>query len=141
MDERGIQSTEGVRTTLMCVECGYDLTGLPSSGKCPECGVSVLATIERPRYTADNRAPVPAWLRRAKVGAFGGFAAAVFCRQALFGCTGTSHDLIEASQTIGTLAALGGFVVHVVGLRYSDGWQWFATWCVACLIGGALLWE
>src|SRR5687768_15434828 len=33
--------------TLHCIDCGYDLRGLPAENNCPECGRPVLDTLER----------------------------------------------------------------------------------------------
>ncbi len=35
-------------TVLSCVECGYDLRGLPAEGRCPECGTPVETSRRRP---------------------------------------------------------------------------------------------
>ncbi len=40
-----------------CIKCGYDINGLPSEGKCPECGTDVATTIKEPllRYLGPSR--------------------------------------------------------------------------------------
>lgn len=45
----------------VCLSCGYDLTGLPDSGLCPECAFPIARSRERSAFlrTAD-----PAWLAR-----------------------------------------------------------------------------
>ena len=48
-----------VRTALPCGKCGYSLRGLPRDGLCPECGESIVATIESARR---GPPPMPAWL-------------------------------------------------------------------------------
>ena len=36
---------ETIRTRLPCYRCGYDLTGQPVEGRCPECGRAVVASL------------------------------------------------------------------------------------------------
>lgn len=45
----------------VCVSCGYDLTGLPDSGVCPECALPVARSRARPTLL---RGADPAWLAR-----------------------------------------------------------------------------
>ncbi len=33
-----VRAATGLRTDPFCIHCGYDLTGLPEAGVCPECG-------------------------------------------------------------------------------------------------------
>ncbi|GMV24102.1 MAG: hypothetical protein AMXMBFR58_01330 [Phycisphaerae bacterium] len=50
---------------LACVECGYNLLGLASSGRCPECGTPVEHSIDSTRLL--RNAPVR-WLRNVERG-------------------------------------------------------------------------
>src|SRR5689334_6956123 len=47
---------------IPCHQCDYNLRGLDSEGKCPECGGSIAAAIEEHR-----RGISPATLRRARL--------------------------------------------------------------------------
>ncbi|MHC5023866.1 MAG: hypothetical protein ACYTGG_08130 [Planctomycetota bacterium] len=47
-------------TTLACVDCGYDLRGLPEDGHCPECGTPIARSVGGDRLEYAN----PAWLAR-----------------------------------------------------------------------------
>lgn len=42
---------------LRCVECGYDLSGLPLDGTCPECGSRIALTIEERERRWSQRLP------------------------------------------------------------------------------------
>lgn len=36
-----------IRKPFPCAQCGYDLEGLPARGKCPECGLEIVASLAR----------------------------------------------------------------------------------------------
>lgn len=38
LDKRRIKARIKACGYMVCVECGYELTGLGNSGRCPECG-------------------------------------------------------------------------------------------------------
>lgn len=46
-------------SVVLCRECGYDLRGLPTEGRCPECGTSVRLSLISLRLTD----AAPTWLR------------------------------------------------------------------------------
>jgi hypothetical protein len=48
---------------LTCAACGYNLRGLVTASRCPECGASIAATQSRMLWHAD-----PRWLRRVRLG-------------------------------------------------------------------------
>ena len=53
-----------VTRELLCVECGYDLRGLPRSGTCPECGSPIKRSFAGPLLRhAGTR-----WLKRVYIG-------------------------------------------------------------------------
>ena len=45
-------------TLLTCIECGYDLSGTPLGGFCPECGTPVQRSIATPGATRSSNAAV-----------------------------------------------------------------------------------
>jgi hypothetical protein len=67
-----------ITSDLPCLECGYNLRGLPRYGRCPECGVDVGPSVDRlnARTLADADAR---WLRRLSEGSIVGLAALVIC--------------------------------------------------------------
>jgi hypothetical protein len=67
-----------IPSDLPCLECGYNLRGLPRYGRCPECGVDVGPSVDRlnARTLADAD---PRWLRRLSEGSIVGLAAFLIC--------------------------------------------------------------
>jgi len=53
MPKAGVALPEGRK----CGNCGYDLTGLMSGGKCPECGTTI--TPPKSKRLADNLTDAP----------------------------------------------------------------------------------
>jgi hypothetical protein len=71
---------------LLCEKCGYDLTGLPESGNCPECGTPVADSL------GENRAP-PAWEQRPSPATFlSTTAAALFRPRRFYKTFSTRHQ-------------------------------------------------
>jgi hypothetical protein len=59
-----------VVSDLPCRACGYNLRGLPTSGRCPECGTDVSDSISAERlWTLRKSPPDPAWARQVREGA------------------------------------------------------------------------
>src|SRR5579862_1700266 len=53
---------------LLCAKCQYELTGLPGAGVCPECGFSVIESLEAERKRlAALRPQAPVWLALGQV--------------------------------------------------------------------------
>lgn len=53
-----------VEGALTCFECLYDLRGLPLQGRCPECGVDIVASLRPDRWDHAN----PGWRSRVMLG-------------------------------------------------------------------------
>jgi hypothetical protein len=61
VDVSGNRDMPEIDHDLICVSCGYNLRGLSPSGRCPECGSLIAATINR------GRPPLPLHYRLARV--------------------------------------------------------------------------
>lgn len=91
----------------LCVQCGYDLRGLPHEGRCPECGASIeAARVERTLSNAD-----PRWLWRLNVAAWlvpaGILSVAAFeTSRELLGSGWRLSPWMEAGANLATLALL-----------------------------------
>ncbi len=54
---RGIYGHGIVATSLKCRQCGYELRGLNASGLCPECGLSIWASVQHATDPEGTRLP------------------------------------------------------------------------------------
>lgn len=97
-----------------CPSCGYDLVGLSTSGRCPECGKAIRRTLGR---DGDWLRRVPMWyLRRAWLGTWF-LAAATFvgalayCTQVVLNftsVTGQIHDILAVIVIANSVAWYAG---------------------------------
>jgi hypothetical protein len=106
--------------TLHCLRCGYDLRGLPSTGACPECGLSVERSQVGERELHRGR---PAWLQRLWIGIVlllgAPVAAGVFLFLRLLNVPMAEWELMAVPIIAATLHAAGLFLLTSVEIRWA----------------------
>src|SRR5262249_18813740 len=103
IDERELRRTRGlfelITTDRLCGKCKYNLRGLPTNGRCPECGTPV--TRAGRRRFSDSLTDAPLfYLKTLAVGAI---------LLAIFSIVGLqSLKYLQANRTMNAAAVYGG---------------------------------
>lgn len=134
------RNPQRVRTSTLCIDCGYDLRGLPPLGRCPECATDIAISID-----ADLRGLAsPAWLHRLRVGAcfrLGMVAAAVLsiALDKAWGTRVSPHRLFELARIIALAMAAAGAWLLTTGPPAEARREGIATFRVFARASGMLV--
>ncbi len=117
---------------LLCNHCGYNLRGLPTEGRCPECGTEVARSLRGDLLSAAD----PAWLERVNRGhlyvasGFLGFLVFAAAVPTVFGWvglglrlargTGVSSMVLRVVNLVGIAGSLVLVLIGVVGITTLD---------------------
>jgi hypothetical protein len=109
-----------VSTDVLCVDCEYDLRGLPTDGRCPECGLEVQRSLDPMRF-AEGR-----WLRLTGAGTILvllGFLQPVYLNFRARYLTFWVEDMTAWAGAVFSLAAMAGVFMLTLpsGFLRADG--------------------
>jgi hypothetical protein len=131
-------------TSVLCEGCGYTLDGLPSSGRCPECGLEISSSLG-----ADGRR-LPAWEEPAASGTLGRFwrttAEAVFHPARFYRTLATRRQdqaarrFARAHWAISAILLAGALSIHVHDFQGAYPVSPWVLWLIAAPATYAFLW-
>ena len=127
---------------LNCLNCGYNLRGLPERGQCPECGDRICLSIEAANGNAIGD---PQWARRTATGArlYAIVLVSALVLIAVAMALELSH-LTSAAEGILYLTFAGGASAGAVAIwlsttRFRHGWAWHLwPWFAALRLASVL---